>query len=88
MATAKRDLKEGEVLDGEGGFTVWGKLMPAADSLRIGALPIGLAHNVTLLADVAAGAVVTRGAVKPLAGAAWRARDEMEVTSGKSAAAA
>jgi hypothetical protein len=34
VATAKRDLAEGEMLDGEGGYTVYGKLMPAADSLR------------------------------------------------------
>src|SRR6202008_2899461 len=48
VATAKRDLSAGETLDGEGGFTVYGRLMPAADSLTHGALPIGLAHNVTL----------------------------------------
>src|SRR5690606_1841761 len=29
VATAKRDLKAGERLDGEGGYTVWGKLRPA-----------------------------------------------------------
>jgi predicted homoserine dehydrogenase-like protein len=34
------------MLDGEGGYTVWGKLMPVAASLKIGALPIGLAHRV------------------------------------------
>ena len=27
VATTKRDLKAGEVLDGEGGYTVWGKLL-------------------------------------------------------------
>src|SRR3954466_11749573 len=32
-AVAKRDLRAGEMLDGEGGYTVWGKLMPAAASL-------------------------------------------------------
>jgi predicted homoserine dehydrogenase-like protein len=31
VAAAKRDLKPGEILDGEGGYTVVGKLMPAAD---------------------------------------------------------
>jgi predicted homoserine dehydrogenase-like protein len=46
------------VLDGEGGFTVWGKLMPAAASLKAGALPIGLAHEVKLKNDIARGAVV------------------------------
>ena len=45
VATAKRELKAGEVLDGEGGYTVVGRLMPAATSLRIGALPLGLAHG-------------------------------------------
>ena len=58
-AVAKRDLKAGEMLDGEGGYTVWGKLMPARDSLKIGALPIGLAHRVKLTRDIAHGAVVT-----------------------------
>jgi predicted homoserine dehydrogenase-like protein len=54
-ATAKRDLRAGERLDGEGGHTVFGKLMPAADSLLLGALPIGLAHNVVLQQPVPAG---------------------------------
>ena len=58
MATAKRDLAAGETLDGEGGHCVYGKLAPAKDSLAQGALPIGLAHDVTLKAPVAAGAIV------------------------------
>ena len=33
VATAKRHLQAGETLDGEGGHTVYSKLMPAADSL-------------------------------------------------------
>jgi predicted homoserine dehydrogenase-like protein len=57
-AVAKRDLRAGEMLDGEGGYTVWGKLMPAAASLKAGALPIGLAHRVRLKHDVAHGGVV------------------------------
>lgn len=48
VATAKRELRAGETLDGEGGFTVWGKLMPARDSLAIEGLPIGLAHGLVL----------------------------------------
>jgi len=55
VATAKRDLKTGEVLDGEGGFTVYGKLMPARDSLAIGGLPLGLAHRAKLKRAVDAG---------------------------------
>jgi predicted homoserine dehydrogenase-like protein len=57
-AIAKRDLRAGEMLDGEGGYTVWGKLLPAAASLRAGALPIGLAHRVKLKTDIAHGAVL------------------------------
>lgn len=48
VATAKRDLQVGETLDGEGGYMVYGKLMPAAASLAMGGLPIGLAHGVVL----------------------------------------
>jgi predicted homoserine dehydrogenase-like protein len=57
-SVAKRDLRAGEILDGEGGYTVWGKLMPAHASLSAGALPIGLAHRLKLKRDVAHGAVV------------------------------
>ncbi|KAH8777607.1 putative homoserine dehydrogenase [Diaporthe sp. PMI_573] len=52
VATAKRDLKAGEKLDGEGGFTVYGKLMRAEDSIAISGLPIGLAHGFVLTRDV------------------------------------
>lgn len=58
VASAKRDLRAGEILDGEGGYTVVGQLMPAAESLRLGALPLGLAHQVRLLNPVCAGATV------------------------------
>jgi predicted homoserine dehydrogenase-like protein len=59
VAVAKRALKSGEMLDGEGGYTVYAKVIPAARSLALGALPIGLAHHVKVLRDVAAGEVVT-----------------------------
>ena len=55
VATAKRDLKAGEKLDGEGGFMVYGKLMPAEASMDIEGLPIGLAHGVTLKTDIKQG---------------------------------
>ena len=58
VATAKRNLQPGEMLDGEGGYTVWGKLFPAAKSLRhgaVGGLPLGLAHNVKVVRAVAKG---------------------------------
>ena len=55
VATAKRDLQPGEVLDGEGGYTVWGKLLPAARSVQLGGLPLGLAHGIKLLRPVKQG---------------------------------
>jgi predicted homoserine dehydrogenase-like protein len=55
VATAKRDLKPGDVLDGEGGYTVWGKLLPAETSTRIGGLPLGLAHDVKVTRPIAKG---------------------------------
>lgn len=55
VATAKRDLQPGEVLDGEGGHTVWGKLLPASTSLELGGLPLGLAHDVKLVRPVRKG---------------------------------
>lgn len=58
VAVAKRALRAGETLDGEGGWTVWGKALPAAQSRAVAALPIGLAHGVRLVRDVAEGAVL------------------------------
>jgi predicted homoserine dehydrogenase-like protein len=59
VAVAKRGLKAGEMLDGEGGYTVYAKLIPAARSVERGALPIGLAHHVKLTRDVGAGEILT-----------------------------
>ena len=59
IATAKRDLKPGEMLDGEGGYTVYGKLFPAEKSTGLGSLPLGLAHNVKLLKPIKAGQSLT-----------------------------
>jgi predicted homoserine dehydrogenase-like protein len=79
VAVAKRALKAGETLDGEGGYTVYAKLIPAAKSLERNALPIGLAHHVKVLRDVAAGEIVTTADVA-LDGAmqAVHIRGEME----------
>ncbi|MCK8784960.1 Gfo/Idh/MocA family oxidoreductase [Roseomonas sp. NAR14] len=57
-ATAKRDLRAGEVLDGEGGAMVWGRCIPAERSLALGALPIGLAHGIALKRDIRRGEIV------------------------------
>jgi predicted homoserine dehydrogenase-like protein len=58
VATAKRDLASGERLDGEGGYAVYGRLMPAEESMALGALPVGLAQGVSLRSAVAKGEVV------------------------------
>jgi len=56
---AKRDLKPGEVLDGEGGYTVYGKLVPAAQSVKNRYLPMGLSSGTKVTKAVARDAVVT-----------------------------
>ena len=88
-AVAKRDLQVGEMLDGEGGYTVWGRLMPAADSLAAGVLPIGLAQGVAVTRAVTAGQPLTWAdvAIDP-ADAALRVRREMEAAFAGSAQAA
>ena len=66
VAVAKRALKPGERLDGEGGYTVWGKLVPAERSVAMKALPIGLAHGVNVVRPVAEGALLTLADIEPL----------------------
>ncbi|MET3374190.1 putative homoserine dehydrogenase-like protein [Variovorax boronicumulans] len=79
VATAKRDLAAGEMLDGEGGYTVWGKLLPAERSLRLGGLPLGLAHNVRLVRPVKKGQSLSWADVAmDTTTAAYRLRQEME----------
>jgi predicted homoserine dehydrogenase-like protein len=78
IAVAKRALKAGETLDGEGGYTVYGKLMPAADSLAYGGLPIGLAHGVKLTRAMAQGSALTWQDVAATDSDAARVRREME----------
>src|ERR1700704_4618675 len=78
VAVAKRALRAGESLDGEGGYTVWGKLVPAARSLAEGAVPMGLAHKVKLLRDVAAGQTVRWSDVAATDSEAMRVRRDME----------
>lgn len=79
VAMAKRDLQAGEMLDGEGGYCVYGALRPAKDALQHGLLPIGLAHGVRLKQAVAAGQPVQWAAVEiDEADATVRFRREME----------
>lgn len=79
VAVAKRDLVSGEMLDGEGGYTVVGRLLPAAASLAGNCLPLGLAHGVKLLKPVSAGQPVRWSDVAVDANAtAVKLRREME----------
>jgi len=90
VATAKRDLAAGEVLDGEGGYTVWGRLLPARTSLAldggVGGLPLGLAHGVKLLRPVKKGQSLSwADAAVDTTTRAWRLRREMQQHFGDSA---
>jgi predicted homoserine dehydrogenase-like protein len=88
VATAKRNLKAGEILDGEGGFCVWGRQMPADASLDRKCLPLGLAHGVKLKRDLAEGEVVGWADVEyDAADPAVAFRREMETAFGRRNAA-
>src|SRR5215208_6773086 len=79
VATAKRDLKPGELLDGEGGYTVWGKLLPAQTSVKMGGLPLGLAHNVKVVRAVQKGQSLSWSDVAmDTSTDAYKVRQEME----------
>jgi predicted homoserine dehydrogenase-like protein len=79
VAIAKRNLAAGELLDGEGGFTVSGGLRPADVSVAKRYLPLGLAHKVKLTRAVADGHPVTYDDVAlDTTSAAVKLRAEME----------
>lgn len=79
VATAKRDLAPGEMLDGEGGYTVWGKLLPAERLLGLGGLPLGLAHSVKLVRPVKKGqSLCWADVAMDTSTSAYRLRSEME----------
>ncbi|MEP2436113.1 MAG: flagellar biosynthesis protein FlgA, partial [Roseibium sp.] len=83
VATTKKAMKAGEMLDGEGGFTVWGRQCPATASLVAGYLPLGLASQVALTRDVAEGQMLTWADVALDADdPAYLFRREMEQTFG------
>ena len=77
VATAKRDLRCGETLDGEGGYTVWGKLLPAKTSQAINGLPLGLAHGIRLTRPVSKGATLSWDDVAVHDSRAYRLRQDM-----------
>ncbi len=84
VAVAKKDLSIKEVLDGEGGYTVVGRLMPAEDSFKENCLPLGLAHGWKLLRPITAGQPVRWSDVAFDANStAVRVRREMERVFGE-----
>ena len=86
VATAKRDLKPGDMLDGEGGYTVWGKVLPAKKSVALGGVPLGLAHSVKVIRPVKQGASVTWDDVAmDTTTHAYKIRKELEKLFGKQA---
>jgi len=89
VATAKRDLQPGDVLDGEGGYTVWGKLQPAHKSAAMGGVPLGLAHDVKVLRPVRKGQCLTWADVSmDTTSRAYTVRRQMEQMFAPAAAAA
>ncbi|MFZ9733897.1 MAG: NAD(P)H-dependent oxidoreductase [Burkholderiaceae bacterium] len=81
VATAKRDLRVGEILDGEGGYTVWGRLLPAQTSREINGLPLGLAHGIKLRRPVPQGQSLSWDDVEIVDSRAYRLRQEMVHTA-------
>ncbi|MCP4937011.1 MAG: flagellar biosynthesis protein FlgA [bacterium] len=79
VAVAKKDLQPGDRLDGEGGYTVWGKCIAAKTSVAGQALPIGLVHGIKMLRSVSKGQMISKRDVEPLPqSAALRMRTDTE----------
>jgi predicted homoserine dehydrogenase-like protein len=58
-SVTKRDVKAGEVLDGEGGYTVFGRLTTSEESIRRKYLPLGLSRGAKMFRDVPKDSFVT-----------------------------
>lgn len=59
VAVSKKDLKAGELLDGEGGYCVAGQLRPTAVSVPMRALPLGFTGDVRMVRDVPVDTILT-----------------------------
>jgi predicted homoserine dehydrogenase-like protein len=78
VAVAKRNIQDGEILDGEGGYCVWGRLMPSAASVKAQALPIGLASDVTVTQPIKQGQLITTDDISTdTTTQAWQVRNKM-----------
>jgi len=79
VVIVKLDIRVGEIFDGEGGYTVFGKLTPAKRSLKHGLLPLGIAHRLKVTRAVPKDQPLTWAHVAIDESApAYRARMEME----------
>ncbi|MFC1799250.1 flagellar biosynthesis protein FlgA, partial [Thermodesulfobacteriota bacterium] len=58
VSVAKKDLKPGDMLDGEGGYTVFGRLIQATDSLANAYFPLGLSGKAKVVRSVAKGEIL------------------------------
>ena len=58
-SVAKKNLKPGDILDGEGGCTVFGRLVRADESVSNGYLPLGLSRGGKMIKPVAKDVIVT-----------------------------
>jgi len=58
-SVAKKDLKPGDVLDGEGGYCVFGRLVRAEESVRGRYFPMGLSAGAKIVRAVAKDAFLT-----------------------------
>ena len=56
---AKKDLKPGDILDGEGGYSIYGRLTQAKESISKGYLPMGLTNKAKVLRPVARDSILT-----------------------------
>lgn len=82
-AFAKKDLRPGDRLDGEGGYTVFGKLLGAEESLKDSILPLGLTGKAKVIKPVAKDTPLTYDCVElDSSTTAYRLRKELE--SGRS----
>ena len=82
VAAARRILEPGEALDGEGGFTVYGVLVEAAQASDEGLLPIGLCHGARLVRPVAEDQMLSYSDVEmPEGGFAVHLRQVQELAS-------
>ncbi len=59
VAVSKKDMRAGEMLDGEGGYCVAGQLRPSRIRCQCAPLPLGLTGDIKLIRDVAVDTILT-----------------------------